>query len=103
MDGGFKYSTIIKIITNVSRILAVVNPNPFKNTLIIHVESVVEGKASFILTDLSGRRLFKEDKLLIPGTNIVKIGELSTLSRGTYLLTIIRSQQMQNIKVIKGN
>jgi uncharacterized repeat protein (TIGR03803 family) len=103
VDGGFKYSTIIKIITNVSRILAVVNPNPFKNTLVIHVESVVQGKASFILTDLSGRRLFKEDKLLFPGNNIVKISELSRLSRGIYLLTIIRSQQTQNIKVIKGN
>ena len=69
----------------------------------IHVEALIENKASFKLTDLSGKQLFKENKLLLPGTNVVEINETGRLSKGTYLLTIIESQQTQSIKVVKRN
>jgi uncharacterized repeat protein (TIGR03803 family) len=101
-DGNFKYSEVIKIRTDLNG-FAVVNPNPFKERLMVTVESLIQDKATFIITDVSGRQLYKEIKLLSPGTNVVQINETGKLSKGTYLLTIIESQQTQSIKVIKGN
>jgi len=102
-DDHFKYSTIIKLSTDRNKIFAEVNPNPFNNKLVIHAESLIKIKATFILTDLSGRKLYKQERLLLPGTNIVEINETGRLSKGSYLLTIIESQQTRIIKVIKGN
>ena len=101
-DGRFTYSAVIKIRTDHNG-FAVVNPNPFKDKLVVNVESLIQDKATFIITDISGRQLYKENKLLSPGTNVVEINETGRLSKGTYLLTIIASQQTQSIKVVKGN
>ena len=100
-DGKFKYSEVIKIRTDLNG-FAVVNPNPFKDRLMVTVQSLAQDEATFIITDVSGRQLYKEIKLLSPGTNVVQINE-GKLSKGTYLLTIIKSQQTQSIKVINGN
>jgi hypothetical protein len=101
-DGKFKYSVVIKIRTDLNE-FAVVNPNPFKSRLVINVESRVRENATFIVTDISGRQLYKQNKLLYPGTNVVGIKETGNLSNGTYLLTIIESQQTQSIEIVKGN
>ena len=101
-DGKSKYSMVIKIRTNVNR-LAVANPNPFKNKLVINIESLIQNKATFIITDISGRQLYRKNKLLSTGSNVVEINEAGKLSKGTYLLTIIESQQTQSIKIVKGN
>jgi uncharacterized repeat protein (TIGR03803 family) len=101
-DGNFKYSVVIKIATDINE-FAVVNPNPFKDRLVVNVESRIRDKATFIVTDLSGKRLFKENKFLSTGTNLIEINELDGLSKGTYLLTIIKLRQSQTIKVVKGD
>jgi uncharacterized repeat protein (TIGR03803 family) len=101
-DGHFKFSDVIKIKISQKGFI-VVNPNPFKNKLVVQVESPIRDRTSFILTDMSGRRLFKETKMLSNGTNTIEINETERLSKGTYLLTIIESDQTQSIKVVKGN
>ncbi|MDE3182527.1 MAG: T9SS type A sorting domain-containing protein [Bacteroidota bacterium] len=103
-DGDFKYSTIIKIGTDLYGKFVAVNPNPFQDKLNVTVESLIAVKATFIITDPGGRQLYKEDRQLSAGTNIVQISKISRLSKGTYLLTIIAgSHQRQSIKVVKGD
>ncbi|HSN09776.1 MAG TPA: choice-of-anchor tandem repeat GloVer-containing protein, partial [Hanamia sp.] len=103
-DGNFKYSAIIKIGTDIYGKFVAVNPNPFKDRLMVKVESLIAIKATFIITDLGGRQLYKEDRQLSAGTNILQINEAGGLSKGTYLLTIIAgSRQRQNIKIVKGD
>ncbi|MDQ2719852.1 MAG: T9SS type A sorting domain-containing protein [Bacteroidota bacterium] len=102
-DGNFKYSVVIKIRTGLNGKFATVNPNPFQNKLVVNIESPVQDKAIFIITDAIGRQLYKGNKLLLPGTNVVEINEAVRLSKGTYLLTVVGSQQTQSIKVVKGN
>jgi len=80
-----------------------VNPNPFKDRLLITIASAVADKATFLLSDISGRELLKVNKQIPVGTNVIGIDETNNLSKGTYLLTIIKSNQSQTIKVIKGN
>ena len=82
---------------------AEVNPNPFTGKLLVNIASAFRDKATLIITDLSGRQLFKQNKVLSAGNNEIQIDEAGKFSRGTYLLTIIESQRVQSIKVIKGN
>jgi Secretion system C-terminal sorting domain len=102
-DGKFNYSEIVQLKTNFNGNFVMVNPNPFKERLVITVQSQLPDKATFILTDATGRRLFRENKQITAGTNVISIDEVNSLSKGTYLLTFIQSKQLQTIKVVKGN
>jgi glycosidase len=102
-DGNFKYSAVIKIRIQANGKFAEVNPNPFTGKLVVNIESPTQDKATLIITDFSGRQLLKQNKRLSPGNNEVQINEAGKFSKGTYLLTIIESQQIQSIKIVKGN
>ncbi|MEO8765347.1 MAG: choice-of-anchor tandem repeat GloVer-containing protein [Ginsengibacter sp.] len=101
-DGHFKYSIVIKIRTGLKG-LAVVTPNPFRDKLIVNIESPLQQKVIFMLSDLNGRKLYRDSKVLASGSNIIEINEAGRLSKGTYLLTIIESGETQSIKVVKGD
>ena len=80
-----------------------VNSNPFKDRLVVTVQSLYADNATLVLTDVSGRQIARENKSLFAGTNVLSINETDKLIKGTYLLTVIRFNQTQTIKVIKGN
>jgi len=102
-DGNFKYSPVVKISRQAKGKFASVNPNPFKQKLLVSVESLVPDKATFIINDIDGRQLYKQTKNLTNGTNLIEIKDAGKFSKGTYFLTIIESQQIQSIKIVKGN
>jgi uncharacterized repeat protein (TIGR03803 family) len=97
-DGNFKYSNVVKLVRNTNGDFVLVNPNPFINNLVITINSQVQDKAMLILTDVSGRQLYRENVQLYAGTNVQDINETSRLPKGTYVLTVITSQQTQSIK-----
>ena len=80
-----------------------INPNPFKDKLLITIASLIEDKATFLLSDISGRELLKVNKQIPAGTNVISIDKTNNLSKGTYLLTIIKSKSISNCKSYKGN
>ncbi|MEO8110285.1 MAG: alpha-amylase family glycosyl hydrolase [Ginsengibacter sp.] len=102
-DGDFKLSVILKIKTNAGEKFAEVNPNPFKDNLTVNIESRSQDDVTLVVTDLSGRQLLKQNQNISAGKNIVNINGANKFAKGSYLLTIIASQRMQTIKVIKGN
>ncbi|MEO8859782.1 MAG: alpha-amylase family glycosyl hydrolase [Ginsengibacter sp.] len=102
-DGNFKLSAVIKIKILLNGNFAAVNPNPFKNNLQVTIQSQANDKAILILTDLSGRQLLKQTKTVFAGNNQFQISEAGKLASGTYMLTVIESQQTQSIKVVKGD
>ena len=102
-DGNFKYSPVLKISIQPNGSFVNANPNPFKQKLVVTIKSLTKDKATIIMRDVSGRQLLKENKTVSTGTNVIEINDVGKLSKGTYLLTIIESQQMQSIKVVKGN
>jgi 1,4-alpha-glucan branching enzyme len=102
-DGNFKYSTVLKISVQANGTFVNANPNPFKQKLVVTIESSTQDNATIIMRDVSGRQLLKENKTISTGTNVLELDDLGKLSKGIYLLTIIESQQMQSIKVVKGN
>ncbi len=102
-DGDFKLSTIVKIKMNAGERFAEVSPNPFKENLKVNIESPSQDKVTLIVTDLSGRKLLKQNKNVFAGKNTIDINGADKFAKGSYLLTIIASQRMQTIKIIKGN
>ncbi len=102
-DGNFKYSPVVKITMQIKGKFASVNPNPFKQKLVVSIQSLVPDKATLIISDIDGRQLYKQIKNVIAGTNVIEINDAGKFSKGTYLLTIIESQQIQSIKIVKGN
>ncbi|MEO8414187.1 MAG: alpha-amylase family glycosyl hydrolase [Ginsengibacter sp.] len=102
-DDDFTYSPIVKIKITANGKFISVSPNPFKEKLQVDIESLSGDKAILILTDISGRQLFKQTKILSAGNNRVEIIEAGRFVKGTYLLTVIGSRQTQSIQVVKGN
>ncbi len=102
-DGNFKYSPVVKISMQAKGKFASVNPNPFEQKLVVSIQSLVPDKATVIINDIDGRQLYKQIRNVIAGTNVIEINEAGKFSKGTYLLTIIESQQIQSIKIVKGN
>jgi 1,4-alpha-glucan branching enzyme len=101
-DGNFKYSAVVKLRMS-SKGLIEVMPNPFAGKLKVKIESLLQDNATIMVTDVSGRQLFKKQIILAAGINTIDINEAGKFSKGTYLLTIIESQQKQSIKIIKSN
>lgn len=102
-DGRFNYSEVVQLKNNFNGNFVTVNPNPFKERLVITIGLLIQDRVTFVLTDVSGRQLLRENKQMSTGTNVISIDETNNLSKGTYLLTIIKSNQSQTIKVVKGN
>lgn len=102
-DGRISYSSVVKIRMSAEGIFIEVAPNPFKEKLVINIESLKKDKATLVLTDISGRRLINKNVLLAEGNNVFDIKETTGLLHGTYLLTVITSNQAQSIKVVKRN
>jgi 1,4-alpha-glucan branching enzyme len=103
MDGNFNYSGIIKIKTkNLSLWSAKVSPNPISEKIYLKIESPVEDKATVIITDLSGRRLYKEKIFISEGNNSFEMNKAVNFSNGTYFISIFSPQQTKTIKVIKN-
>ena len=100
IDGNFKYSKAIKVwLTSNDPVLAV-NPNPVTDKLRVTVQSPVNDKVIFTLTDLNGRQIFSISKSIFPGSNLLEVRESGNLSNGTYLLTMMSSRGRQSVKVV---
>ena len=103
MDGNFNYSGIVKIKTkNATLWSAEVSPNPVSEKIYLKIESPAQDKATVIITDLSGRRLYKENISISDGNNSFEINKSANFSNGTYFISIFSTQQTKTIKVIKN-
>lgn len=101
-DGNFKFSEVVKIRVNVNGAFIEANPNPFAEKLSVNIETVLSGKASIFINDISGRQLISKTVNLSAGNNVFEIKEAALLNQGIYVLTVITSDQKQSIKIIKG-
>ena len=102
-DGHFTYSAIVKIRTATKGWTAEATPNPFTEKIQVNIESAVKDEATMIMTDMSGKLLFKQNITLSSGNNAFEIKDASKFAKGVYMLNITASQQKQTIKIIKGN
>ena len=102
MDGNFTFSAIVTIKTNATSWRAQVTPNPVSDKIYLKIQSPVQDKATVIVTDVTGRKLHKENISISAGNNAYEITNTANFSKGTYFISIFSAQQIKTIKVIKN-
>ena len=102
-DGNFRYSNVVKLYAGSKGGFVIINPNPFRDKLMITLNSAVAGKITFVLSDINGKKLYRDNQKISKGTNVIGINETNKLNEGVYILTVITGQQSQTFKIVKGN
>jgi carbamoylphosphate synthase large subunit len=94
---------VVKLYAGSKGGFVIINPNPFRDKLMITLNSAVAGKITFVLSDINGKKLYREIQRISKGTNVIGINETNKLNEGVYILTVITGQQSQTFKIVKGN
>jgi hypothetical protein len=84
-----EYSRVIRVVADeVSTPAVSVFPNPFSKVISVMVVASSDTKASFYISDLSGRCLVSRTEDLKQGRNSYSIPETGSLPPGVYMLTV---------------
>jgi len=101
-DSSFIYSNIVTIKSNINAWRTLVMPNPVENELKLKIESPLDDNATIIITDISGRRLFRKKISISAGINLFPVSESANFADGTYFISVFSSHKTETIKVIKN-
>ena len=102
IDGAFTYSNVVVVnIANGSGKVVQVMCNPFAGACTIRVAAPVAGPFSLRLTDISGKVLWQENRVMGVGVNTFALGQTSGLAKGMYLLTVVGKQVQETVKLVK--
>ena len=99
-DGKFSYSDIIKLYPGTGKAAINVRPNPVINEATVEVAAVVTEKASWQLTDITGKTVMQRPVSLNKGSNVININ-IGSLPAGTYYLKVSGNNINQSIKLQK--
>jgi len=80
-----------------------INPNPFSEKIYLKIESPIRDKAVVVITDLSGRQLYKQSISIGIGNNSYEIDKAAGFSNGIYFISVFSTAQKKTVKVIKSS
>lgn len=98
IDGKFKYSQIVAV-NNRSIFTLQINPNPATNMLFLKINSNSE-KTNYQIIDVMGRKL-REGAIILNEYGLYPI-DISSLSKGTYIINLQTKTKMESRKFIKN-
>lgn len=101
-DGKFGYSRVISIKTAYAAWQVTVSPNPVQNGTSLYIRSPRQQQASFVITDISGRILYRRNVSVSAGSNQYKIDGMASFSKGIYMVAVICGSEKQTLKLIKS-
>lgn len=101
LDGSFKYSRIVRVVTVASSQSIEVFSNPFHDQLGLRIAATMPDKLVFSLTDLSGRVCWQQTYSEQTGNNFVNLYPPAGMAAGMYLLQVKGAHTQQTIKVLK--
>ncbi|HTI10260.1 MAG TPA: T9SS type A sorting domain-containing protein [Puia sp.] len=101
-DGKFNYSGVVIVNSKVGtgNVIKVLS-NPFASSCTIRILAEEAGPVSVRLTDISGKTLWQENKVLSGGANTFPLSRTNQLAKGIYLLTIAGRQVQETMKLVK--
>ncbi len=70
-DANFKFSEVLQLRSDLNKNLITANPNPFRDRLVITIQSPSADKVIFVLTDVRGKQIVTETKSMFTGTNVM--------------------------------
>ena len=104
---GGGVTTQARVATDISneRVAAVTNsiavaPNPFVNTITVTINSTKNENASLIITDVTGREVYRKSVSLQQGANRFTI-DGSKYTGGSYYLRLVAGKRLETVKLIK--
>jgi Secretion system C-terminal sorting domain len=102
LDGTFTYSNIIAVRSGAVREIKLW-PNPFTNEF--NIVYVAEGNSAIQIriTDMSGRLLLSEKRIVSRGNNQLQVSNLNRFSSGTYFIEVtdVQTKLHSNFKMLK--
>jgi len=101
LDNGFFYTTIKVIDFNTNIAGRVTVNNPFNSFITIQLSSTQNNMAEIQLYDLTGKLIRRQSSAVVTGMNTFQVNDLSSLSRGMYLVRIINGNESFSTKLIK--
>jgi 1,4-alpha-glucan branching enzyme len=102
IDGRFSYSSTIRLNGMVKSISITATPNPFTETIKVNIATPLKEAVTIVITDLSGRQLYRLVLQLQPGVNVVDMPETQKLAAGSYLLTMQSLHKTTSVKILKA-
>lgn len=96
IDGKSNYSKTIAMKLDCSKSQLLVYPNPVFDVLNINITNSEDNSTRAKLFDANGRLIYSNN--MISGTNTIN---MANLPKGIYLLQLINSTEVQNLKIIK--
>jgi hypothetical protein len=99
VDNSFKLSEI-RNVKNLGFVEMMINPNPVASTMNISLEAEETEKATIVITDLSGRKVYNGKTNVIAGNNNIPVN-VNNLTKGIYLVTLQLSGETLIKKITK--
>jgi hypothetical protein len=100
IDNSYKLS-VVRNVKNLGFVEMMINPNPVTSTTMnISLEAEATEKATIVITDLSGRKVYNGTTNVIAGTNNIPVN-VNNLNKGIYLVTIQLSGETLIKKITK--
>jgi hypothetical protein len=99
IDNSYKLS-VVRNVKNLGFVEMMINPNPVASTMNISLEAEANEKATIVITDLSGRKVYNGTTNVIAGTNNIPVN-VNNLNKGIYLVTLQLSGETLIKKITK--
>ena len=77
-----------------------INPNPFENTLSIKYQFNTNQEVDFVIRSVNGQEVYRRESV---STSASEELDLSFLTKGVYVFTVIAEETVKTYKIIKSN
>jgi hypothetical protein len=98
-DNAYRFSAI-KNVRNLGMADMQINPNPVNEQMTVAIEAEASEKATIVITDLSGKRVYNGAAAVASGLNNVRI-PVNNLAKGTYVVRVMLNGQTMIKKINK--
>ena len=99
--GGYLYSNVASVQLNNVLNHIVIAPNPVKERMNVSIESTVSGLATIHIINTLGQNIITQKAQLQAGNNSITINNITTLTKGVYIIKVERENGMESKIFIK--
>ena len=103
MDGKSTFSTVVALRLDGSIAVSslTVYPNPFTSNIKLQLRSAKEENSTIRFINARGQEVLKRNVTLMPGDNIVVVGDLQTVAPGLYIMELRTGNDVITQRIIK--
>jgi len=94
------FTTGISINENNSQLFSI-SPNPISDKLNIYSSKPSSKFTTILCHDITGRKVFEKQVLLIPGNNSIQLSETEKIVDGVYILNLMTKDGVETFKLLK--